>query len=152
MGGITIQQLTGIGQWIARAQPLLEAHREELTTNPDLMVLAPRVDVYEAIEARDKLLVLGAFDGEDLVGYSANIIDTNLHYGDVLVCQNDVLFVDRAYRAGRTGLQLIRATEDLARALSCDIMIWHAKPNTTFNALLPRLDYRVQDVIHSKVL
>ncbi|WP_343684015.1 GNAT family N-acetyltransferase [Asticcacaulis sp.] len=138
-------------QWIDRAWPLLEAHRHELTTNPDLMQLEPRRGLYEALDARGVLLSLGLFDGDELVGYSVNIIDHNLHYGSVLVSQNDLLFVHPDYRHGRDGLRLIKATEDAARERGAHMVIWHAKPDTSFDALLPRLGYRVQDVMYSRV-
>ena len=152
MSSLVVRPLFGIASWIERAWDLLCAHREELTTNPDLIVLKPRVAAYETLEDAGKLLVLGLFDGDDLVGYSANLIDCNLHYGDLLVCQNDVLFVSPAHRQSRGGLLLIRTTEQEAKLRGAALMLWHAKPGTALEKLMPALGYRVQDIIHSKVI
>lgn len=152
MSSLEVRPLSGIASWIDRAGALLEAHRLELTTNPDLMVLKPRVETYEALEAAGKLLVLGLFEDDDLVGYSANLIDSNLHYGDLSVCQNDVLFVSQKHRRSRGGLLLIRTTEREARGRGARLMLWHAKPGTALDKLMPALGYRVQDIIHSKVI
>ena len=141
------------GEFFAQAMPLLALHREELTTNKELMVLNPLRSAYEEIEARGGLLLLGAFDGAGaLVGYSAGIIAPNLHYADVLMCQNDVLFVLPDHRGTSLGIRLIRETEAYAVALGCHLALWHAKPDTALNDIMPRMGCRVQDVMWSKVL
>lgn len=139
-------------EWIEQAWRLLEAHREELTTNKGLMILKPDISTYEMLESKNALLSLGAFDGEEIVGYSVNILAHNLHYSDVMMCQNDVLYVREDKRQGPTGLKLIYETERLAKDRGADLMLWHAKPDTNLNDILPRLAYRVQDVVYTRVL
>jgi GNAT superfamily N-acetyltransferase len=139
-------------EWIERAWPLLEAHREELTTNPDLMVLKPDVARYQTLEAAGAMLSLGLFKGDDLVGYSINNLFTHSHYGGLLVCQNELLFLAKAHRRGMAGVRLIAATEEIARERGADIMLWHAKPRTTLDRMLPRMGYRTQDIVYSQVL
>lgn len=139
-------------EWIEQAWRLLEAHREELTTNKGLMILKPDISTYEMLESKNALLSLGAFDGEEIVGYSVNIMAHNLHYSDLMMCQNDVLFVREDKRQGPTGLKLIYETERLAKDRGADLMLWHAKPDTNLNDILPRLAYRVQDVVYTRVL
>lgn len=148
---VVIREITAT-DWIGEAWSLLEQHREELTTNKDLMVLKPDVDTYVRLEDQGRLLSLGAFEGDEIVGYSVNILANNLHYVDVTMCQNDVLYVREDKRQGPTGLRLMRETERLAKERGADMMLWHAKPGTNLDAILPRLDYRVQDVIYSRVL
>lgn len=148
---IVIREITAT-DWIGQAWGLLEAHREELTTNKDLMVLAPDVDTYCMLEEQGALLSLAAFDGDEIVGYSVNILANNLHYRDVRMCQNDVLYVRADKRQGPTGLKLMRETERVAKDRGAHMMLWHAKPNTNLDQILPRMDYRVQDVIYSRVL
>jgi predicted GNAT superfamily acetyltransferase len=140
-------------EWIEQAWGLIEANREELTTNKDLLVLNPNVDTYCLLEDKGALLSIGAFDGDDeIVGYSVNILSPNLHYRDVQICQNDVLYVRKDKRQGTTGLKLMRETERLAKERGAQMLIWHAKPATNLNALLPHLNYSVQETIYTKVL
>jgi GNAT superfamily N-acetyltransferase len=139
-------------RYIPDAWPLLEDHREELATNKALMVLKPDLPVYIQLEDNGALLSIGAFDGDTIVGYSVNIISRNLHYADVLMCQNDVLYLDPHYRTGPNGLRLIRETERLAKERGCNLVLWHAKPGTNLLHMLPKLGYGTQDVVFSKGL
>jgi len=139
-------------QHIADAWSLLEDHREELATNLDLMVLKPDLPVYIQLEDNGALLSIGAFVDGEIVGYSVNIISRNLHYSDVVTCQNDVLYLNPEHRTGPYGLRLIRETERLAKARGCHMVLWHAKNDTNFMALLRKLGYGVQDIIYSRGL
>jgi GNAT superfamily N-acetyltransferase len=139
-------------EWIDRAWPLLEEHYAELATVPDIMLLKPDVERYQTLEAAGNLFAIGMFHKEELVGYSVNIVCTNLHYGDLLMCQNDLLFVRKSHRRGMTGMRLITATERAAKERGVKMMLWHAKPGTTLDRMLPRLGYGIQDVIYSQVL
>jgi GNAT superfamily N-acetyltransferase len=139
-------------EWIERAWPLFEAHRTELATDLDLMVLKPDVSRYQTLEAAGAMLSLGLFKGEDLIGYSINNLFTHSHYGGLLVCQNELLFLAKAHRRGMAGVRLIAATEQTARDRGADMMLWHAKPRTTLDRMLPRMGYRTQDIVYSQVL
>lgn len=141
-------------EWIEQAWRLLEAHREELTTNKGLMILKPDISTYEMLESKNALLSLGAFDGDgdEIVGYSVNIMAHNLHYSDLMMCQSDVLYVREDKRQGPTGLKLMRETERLAKERGAQMMLWHAKPDTNLDQILPRMGYRVQDVVYTRVL
>jgi hypothetical protein len=68
------------------------------------------------------------------------------------MCQNDLLFVRKSHRRGMTGMRLITATERAAKERGVKMMLWHAKPGTTLDRMLPRLGYGIQDVIYSQVL
>jgi GNAT superfamily N-acetyltransferase len=131
--------------------PLLAAHREELTVYPEIMQLSPDVETYLRLEDAGKLLSLGVFDHDDLIGYSVNIVTRNLHY-DLRVCQNDVLYLAPEHRLGPLGLRLIRDTERHAREAGAKLMVWHAKHGTSLDGLLPRLDYQLQEIMYSRVL
>lgn len=132
---------------------LFVEHREELTTNKDLMVLKPFAAGYQALAEAGALLVLAAYGPNDeLIGYSANVIAPNMHYSDLIVCQNDVLFISKAHRGSTVGIRLIRETEIEAARRGCRMMLWHAKPDTALDSILPRLGCKVQDVIYSKVI
>jgi predicted GNAT superfamily acetyltransferase len=95
---------------------------------------------------------LGAFDGDEIVGYSVNIMAHNLHYSDLIMCQSDVLYVREDKRQGPAGLKLMRETERLAKERGAQMMLWHAKPATNLDQILPRMGYRVQDVVYTRVL
>lgn len=146
---ITIREST-VNELLANAGKLFAAHWDEVALNKSVMTLKPDEFKYRQIEANGGLLMLAAFDDGKLIGYSVNFITNHLHYADLRVCSNDLLFLVSEHRAGRAGLSLIRRTEELAAERGAQMMLWHAKPNTALNAIMPKLGYEVQDIIYSK--
>lgn len=150
--GLHIRDMTA-EELLDAGMVLFAQHREELTTDKALMVLNPCREIYLHIDSHGGMISLGAFtDDGALIGYSANTIGPNLHYADLLMYANDVLFVMPEHRGTSAGIRLIRETEARAKARGCQLMLWHAKPGTALDCLLPRMGCRVQDIIHSKVL
>lgn len=135
-------------QFFDQAVELLIEQSKELTTDRHLMKLNPDFAKYYELDHVGALIVLGVYRGSQLVGFSANIITNNLHYADLRYCQNDVLFLTKSERKGSAGLRLIRKTEEMARLEGAKIMLWHAKPGTTLDKLLPRMGASVQDVVY----
>lgn len=139
-------------EWMERAAPMLQTHWQEVALHKALMVLKPDIEAYRELEARGQLVSLGAFLGEEPIGYSINLLRRHLHYADLMVAQNDLLFVSPAHRKGLAGHLLIRWTERTVRAHGARLMLWHAKPGTPMESLMPRLGYGVQDIMFSKAL
>lgn len=135
---------------LTQAERLFAEHWDEVALNKQVMVLKPDGDRYLAMEATGGLLILAAYHDGELVGYSVNFVMRHLHYADLCVASNDLLFVAKAHRKSRLGLQLIKATEQHAKDRGARLVLWHAKPNTALAELMPRLGYGVQDVIFSR--
>jgi len=139
---------------------LFEEHWDEVALNKRVMQLDPHWKRYYALEEQGMLLILGMFavqthpSVETLIGYSVNLVIEHMHYAGLRYCQNDLLFVDKNWRRGRRGLQLILATEAKARERGARMMTWHAKdrPELVLKDVLPRMGYGVQDIIYSKEL
>ena len=134
------------------ADPLFEEHYEEIARNKQIMKLKPDEETYRKMESAQQIFILSARQDDVLIGYSVNFVTNHLHYADLRIAQNDLLFISKEHRGGRIGLKLIRETESHARSLGCKLMLWHCKENTTLSALLPRIKYGVQDIIYSKEL
>lgn len=129
---------------------LLPRHYEEVAKFKDISAIKPDLPRYEAADQAGRFIALVAKVGPDILGYSANFLNTNAHYSDLAFCQNDVLYVVPEARKGRVGLSLIRETVRRAQAAGSQLMLWHAKDGTPLNALLPRLGYEILDVIWAK--
>lgn len=136
----------------AKAKHLLAEHWDEVALNKGLMILDPDEQRYLALEATGAFFALAAWDGDNLVGYSGNFIGQHLHYAGLRYANNDVLFVSKEHRASPLGLRLIRETVTEATRRGARLMLWHGKYNTPLADLLPKMDYKVQDVIYSKEL
>ena len=137
---------------IDEAWELLEMHREELATYKHLMALKPDMPRYKILEDAGKLIGLGLFDGDKIVGYSILILTHTMHYADLFIAQNDLIYIHPDYRKGKWGLKLIKATEDAARERGIKMILWHGKEKTSFSELMPKLGYIVQDIMFSKEL
>lgn len=137
---------------------LFSEHWEEIALNKRVMRLDPNWKKYYALEEQGMMLILAMYAiqrgpyCENLVGYSVNFVTDHMHYQDLKVCQNDLLFVQENWRSGRHGLRLILATEAAGKEAGAKLILWHAKPDTTLDVLLPRMRYGIQDVIYSKEL
>ncbi len=135
----------------AEGQELLHEHYLELTKHKEVVKLAPDWEAYEGLEAAGKLMSLVVRAEGVLVGYAAFLIGPHLHYRDLFVAVNDVLFLKAEYR-GSTGVRLIKAVEDLMQKLGVQKILWHAKPGTVLEKLLPRMDYSPEDTVFGKLL
>lgn len=143
---------TRVQEIVPQATELFKEHREELATHKGIMRLNPNFAVYEKAEQEGSFFALGAYDGKELVGYSGSFLFMHLHYADLAVCQNDLLYVKNEYRNSSVGLKLIKKTEQSAIEKGARFMLWHVKPETTMHKLMPKLGGAVQDIIYSKEL
>ena len=143
-------KLATVDEMLAEAQTLFDEHYDEIARNKHVMVLKPDEVTYRKSEEMGTLFILSARQDDKLIGYSVNFITNHLHYVDLKVAQNDLLFISKEHRGGRLGLRLIRETETHAASLGCKLMVWHAKENTTLAAILPKLKYGVQEIMFSK--
>ncbi len=138
---------------IEEVQPLLERHFAELARNQDRITLNPDWARYAATEQNKALLVFTARDKGELVGYAAFIVGSHLHYRDLTVASNDVLWLAPAHRVGRTGVRLIRFCEQMLteQLPPHHCIAWHAKENTALASMLGRMGYGVQDILFTKL-
>tara|TARA_R110000787_G_scaffold280971_1_gene392052 strand:+ start:192 stop:644 length:453 start_codon:yes stop_codon:yes gene_type:complete len=132
------------------ADDLLKEHWDEICVNKKMMKIKPDESAYEALEDSGKLIILGAFLDDALVGYSVNIISNHPHYVDLKCLSNDLLFVSKDHRGSTLGMRLIKFTEQEAEHVDARMMMWHCKKGTALEAIMQRQNYNVQDVIYSK--
>lgn len=132
-------------------QNLIQLHYQELATDKELMVLDPDWDKYKTLEQQSKLFTLLVYtkDGE-LVGYSSNVVDSSIHYKQLILSTNDVIFLHKDHRGLALGLELIAQTEAVAYLHGADAQAWHSKPDTPLDKLLSSRQYPVQDIIRVK--
>jgi len=145
-------KLATVDEMLAKASVLFEEHYEEIALNKQVMKLKPDEKAYHNLEKANQLFILSAWQDDVLIGYSVNFVLNHPHYADLVLAQNDLLYIKKEMRGSRAGLKLIKQTETHAKSLGCKLMLWHAKEDTTLAHMLPRLKYGVQDIIYSKEL
>lgn len=131
---------------------LFHSHWSEIALNKDLMKLKPLLDKYYQLEDNGMLIIIGAYLDNELVGYSVNFLNPHIHYGDLWICANDIVFIREDLRKTGIGIALLQHTEQVAKERGAQMMCWHVKQNTALSALLPRMGYGVQDIVFSKGL
>ena len=143
---------------IEEVDGLLKMHYEELTLHKERVVLNPMWENYAAMEKAGGFAVFTARDEGMLVGYSAFFIHPHMHYKDLVVAANDVLFLHPEYRKGMTGIKLIKFSETTLKNRGVDKLVWHIKFNKNekdkkdFRAIMHRLHYTDEEVIVGKFL
>lgn len=146
----TTYRLVPFAEFIERATPLIEAHYDEVVKYRDLMVLKVDTERYLEGEKHGMVHCLIAENEGRMIGYSINILIRNMHYADLLVMQNDSVYVAPEERRGRLFFNLRRRTRELAKSFDAKLLTWHAKPGSTLDKILAHRNSgcSVLDVIH----
>jgi predicted GNAT superfamily acetyltransferase len=147
-----IREFTGVVGVIQANGALAHAHHDELAASFHAHEFDPDLPRYQRLEDLGVLVCLGAYDGDDLVGYSFNVLSTHSHYQTVLCAHNDLLYLKPEYRTGANGLLLMRATRDALKARGVSHVLWYAKPDTALDKLLARTGQRVHEIMYSEAL
>lgn len=135
---------------VGDVEPLLALHYDELCLNKERIKLNPAWGEYRALEAMGRFVVFTARDDDKLVGYSAFFVNRHMHYLDLTVAFNDVLFLDPAYRQGMTGVRLVKFAERLTES-GVNKICYHAKLDTNLIPILNRLGYKTEEVVLGKL-
>jgi GNAT superfamily N-acetyltransferase len=115
-------------------------------------LMLERMGIYKAVVARR---------GKKLIGYAAYFLQPPLHHSHKVWAVNDVLYLDPAYRKGRTGDNLIGAAEGLMRDLGAHLITQEdrrqpnstaTKVSATLGDLLLRRGYFLAGRVFAKLL
>lgn len=131
--------------------PLLVRHYDEIGQNKQKMKLAYDVDKF------NKLSSIGAFhivtvrqDGK-LVGYHAGVVDTLMHYKDVLANDGDAYWLDPACRgAAGAALKLFAEVERSSKARGVKVLYDITKLYADNDRLFQHLGYKPIERRYSK--
>lgn len=131
--------------------PILEAHRQELQSYPD-MILNPAWEIYKLMQDLGKTMFLVARDDGVIVGYCMYIISANMHYRDFVYAIEDVFYVVKDHRGSKIAIKLIRTSEDLLSQRGVDVITHHAKFTNNFKPFLEKLGYTANETMMMKRL
>lgn len=132
------------------AIPLLHRHYREIAHFQDIP-LAPQVEFYQRIDDAGAFRVYTARIPENgiawrigergkLIGYAAFFVRPNPHYCTSVQAVQDVLFVAPEYRRSRTGIALIKFSEDQLSGEGVDVIMHHVKKaHPALGVILSRL-------------
>jgi GNAT superfamily N-acetyltransferase len=121
--------------------PLTEEHWGEIARNKDVIKLNPNYDTYKTLQDLGMLHIVTARDEGRLIGYAITLITPNLHYSDHLFAVNDILFISKKYRGGRTGYRMFKYMEKCYRERGVSVVHIHSKLAHDFAKLMDHLGY-----------
>ena len=134
------------------AQKLLEDHWEEIALNKGKIALNPDWDAYEALEFSGKLKIFTARVNDRMVGYFVVLVGPNLHYRDHIFAVNDILYLDKNYRRGRTGIKLIKFAEQCLKEDGVSVLNINTKTHKPFDSLMEYLGFNLIERVYSKYI
>lgn len=106
--------------------------------NADIGFSQPNTRFYKTMESLGRCFCVGVFDGEDMVGFAALLLNEHPHYStNIGVC--DAIFIKREFRKGPVGLRLIRKVRELAKEKGAPGVYFSAPANSRLSILFARL-------------
>lgn len=133
-------------------QELIRLHWEEIAVNKDKIKLNPDWDAYHALEQNQRLKIFTARSEEELVGYFVVITGSNLHYKDHVFAVNDILYLRKEYRKGRTGIKLIKFAEKYLRDDGVSVLNINTKVHKPFDVLMEHMGFGLVERVYSKYI
>lgn len=131
---------------------LLEEHYEELTLNKEVVKLNVDWQKYRMMEQCGVLMALGAWENNTLIGYTVFFLAPHMHYQDIKMAKNDVLFLTKEKRKGSTGIRLIKESERVLKEKGVTKVVWHCKYGTVAGKVLEKLGYVNEEYSLGKIL
>lgn len=106
--------------------------------NADLGVAVPNSARYLMLEEQGLAVCVGAFEGEDMIGFAAMILSEHPHYSaTIVVC--DALFIKKEQRKGPAGLRLISKVKEMAKEHGAVGVYFSAPEGSRLSKLFARL-------------
>jgi GNAT superfamily N-acetyltransferase len=106
---------------------------------------------YKALEQAGAMTAIGAFKGDELVGFICVLASRVPHYGHSLAV-TESFFVAKAHRKGGVGVKLLKAAEERAREVGATCLMVSAPAGGTLERVMPRMGYRHSNTVFVRSL
>lgn len=131
---------------------LARADWEEINHDDDAYPFDPDWDLYSLLEDNGSLLIFTARLDDVLVGYFSVVKSPSLHSKGKFVLCNDVIYLHKDHRKGRTGIGLFKFVEDCLKGDGYSNLQILYSQKYDISPLLSRLGYRHIESKHEKRL
>lgn len=145
-------QQESLATCVADIKPLLEQHWQEIALNQDMIKLNPDWQAYYDLEECGALKIFTARSDGKLVGYFVVLCRKHIHHVDHIVAFNDLLYLDKGYRKGFTGIKLMKFAEKCLKEDGVTFLVVSTKKHKPLDSLLEWLGYDHIENIYSKPL
>ena len=126
-------------------------HYDELCVTKDFPLL-PDYEAYGRLHMAGLLKCITARGKSGLIGYAIFIVQPHLHYMSCKTAFEDIYFLRKEHRLGRTGIRLFQFAEEALRADGVNRIIMHTKVHLDNSKLFEYLGYKHTDKLYTKIL
>lgn len=137
--------------FIAELKDIIPIHYDELCVTKDFPLM-PDYEAYGRLYVAGLLKCITARDDDGLVGYAIFIVQPHLHYKSCKTAFEDIYFLKKEYRLGRTGIRLFQFAEKALLADGVNRIIMHTKIHLDNSRLFEYLGYKHTDKLYTKIL
>lgn len=134
------------------AKELLLKHWEEIALNKDKIKFNPDWSRYYELEEAGLLKVFTARLDKKMIGYFIVVVNRSLHYKDHIFADNDAIFLQKEYRKGYTGSNLIKFVEKCLKDDGVSLLKINTKVHQPFDNLLSFLNFNLIERVYTKYL
>jgi hypothetical protein len=137
--------------FIEELKEVIPLHYDELCVTKDFPLL-PDYEAYGRLYMAGLLKCITARDASGLIGYAIFIVQPHLHYRSCKTAFEDIYFLRKEQRLGRTGIRLFQFAEEALRADGVNRIIMHTKIHMDNSRLFEYLGYKHTDKLYTKIL
>lgn len=137
--------------FIDELQSLLPVHYDELCVTKDFPLMPDYVAYGRLCTAGMLKCIVARSEGE-LIGYALFIVSPHLHYSTCKTAFEDIYFLRKDQRLGRTGIRLFQFAEQALRDDGVNRIIMHTKIHLDNSKLFEYLGYKLTDKLYTKLL
>ena len=142
-------QVEAYSDCIPEMKELYPEHYDELSVTKGFD-LEPNYAKYYALEAAKALKVITCRKDGKLIGYIMFIVDTHLHYMSCLTAFEDIYFIIKEERKGRTGIKLFQFAEQYLKSINVNRVVYSTKTHLDNSRLFEYLGYTLVEKVYSK--
>lgn len=132
------------------AKVLWPLHWNEIGQNKIKMQLDPDIQKLDKLNSLGMLHIVIVRDNGKLVGYHASIIDTLIHYKNILAAKGDLYWLHSDFRKGSTGIKLLKEVERTLRLRGVQVIYDITKLYLDHGKIFERLGYTAIERNYSK--
>lgn len=147
---VTVRPIS-LEEYMPAMSAMFEANWQEMESHLSESSPAPDVVRYFDLERAGCIVALGAFAGDQLVGYLVAVLMYHPHYGFPMA-EHDLLYVQPRHRSSSAYMRLMAAARDALRKAQAECVFWHAKPGSAFNTIMSHSDAPVEEIVYRETL
>ena len=138
--------------FINELRDIIPTHYDELCVTKNFPLM-PDYEAYGRLYVAKMLkCVTVRTDDAALIGYAIFIVQPHLHYKTCKTAFEDLYYLKKEHRLGRTGIRLFQFAEQALREDGVNRIIMHTKVHLDNSRLFEYLGYKHTDKLYTKIL